>query len=91
VFGFPDLKGIVEGSMLLMAILAGTPVSPLAQALIVLAVGTFSTLAGFGIIPTSLDPKKAASWRKRYAATLQVGGPLLLLVGTGLLIRALSA
>ncbi|MGE0698629.1 MAG: hypothetical protein AB7O57_05990 [Hyphomicrobiaceae bacterium] len=74
---------------MLAVLLTSQPVPPLAQALVVLGVGVFSTLMGFGFIPAALDAKKAAAWRKRYAANFQIGGPLVVVAGLVLLVRAL--
>ena len=73
---------------MLAIVLSAQPLPPLTQALVVIGVGVFSTLLGFGLIPAGLDQKKAASWRKRYAGNLKIGGPLVILVGLGLLARA---
>ncbi len=69
--------------------LAAQSVSPLLQAFIVLGVGVFSTLLGFGLIPAGLDQKKAAAWRKRYAGNFRLGGPLVIIAGFVMLARAL--
>jgi len=61
----------------------------LLEGLIPLAIGTYMTLAAFGIVPVSLDPKKSASWRKQWAPKLRFGGPLLILVGLVQLARFL--
>jgi hypothetical protein len=74
---------------MLTAFLAGQSLPPMAQAVIVLGVGVFSTLLGFGLLPAGFDAKKAQAWRKRNARSFQIGGPLLILVGLGLLARAL--
>ena len=68
--------------------LAAQSVPPLVQALIPLALGLYGTLAGFGILPVSSDPKKAASQR-RMLSTYKYGGPLLIAVGLIMLVRAL--
>jgi hypothetical protein len=73
---------------MLTVLLNAQPLPPLTQAIIVIGVGVFSTLLGFGFIPAGFDPKKAAQWRKRYAANLQIGGPLVIVVGLVLLARA---
>ncbi len=69
--------------------LAAQALSPVTQALVVIGVGTFSTLLGFGVIPAGLDAKKAQTWRKRYAGNFRIGGPLVIVVGLVLLARAL--
>lgn len=69
--------------------LAAQSVSPMIQALIVMGVGVFSTLLGFGLIPAGLDQKKAAAWRKRYAGNFRLGGPLVIVAGLVMLARAL--
>lgn len=69
--------------------LAAQSVSPMMQALIVMGVGVFSTLLGFGLIPAGLDQKKAAAWRKRYAGNFRLGGPLVIVAGLVMLARAL--
>ncbi len=74
---------------MLATLLAGQSLPPMAQAVIVLGVGFFSTLLGFGLIPAGFDAKKAATWRKRHGRSFQIGGPLLILVGLGFLARAL--
>ncbi len=73
---------------MLTAMLAGQSVPPLVQALIPLALGLYGTLAGFGILPISSDPKKAAS-QNRMLSTYKFGGPLLIVVGLAMLARAL--
>ena len=75
---------------MLAIILSGQSVPPLVQALIPLALGLYGTLAGFGIVPVSSDPKKAAS-QKRMRSTYKFGGPLLIGVGLIMLVRALWA
>ena len=74
---------------MLTALLNAQPLPPLMQAVIVLAVGLFSTLLGFGLIPAGFDQKKAAQWRKRYAANFRIGGPVVMAAGAVLLARAL--
>ena len=74
---------------MLAILLNAQPLPPLTQALVVLGVGVFSTLLGFGLIPAGLDAKKAAAWRKRNAGNLRIGGPLVIAVGLLLLARAL--
>ena len=69
--------------------LAAQALSPVTQALIVIGVGVFSTLLGFGVIPAGLDPKKAQTWRKRYAGNFRIGGPLVIVAGLVLLARAM--
>lgn len=73
---------------MLTAMLAGQSVPPLVQALIPLALGLYGTLAGFGILPISSDPKKAAN-QKRMVSTYKFGGPLLIAVGLAMLARAM--
>ena len=73
---------------MLSAMLSAQPLPPMTQAIVVLGVGLFSTLLGFGIIPAGLDPKKSAAWHKRYGGNLKIGGPLVILVGLALLARA---
>lgn len=68
--------------------LAAQALSPMTQALVVIGVGVFSTLLGFGLIPAGLDPKKAQAWRRRYAGNFRIGGPLVIVVGLVLLARA---
>lgn len=74
---------------MLCALLAAQSFSPTMQALVVIGVGVFSTLLGFGLIPAGLDRKKAAAWRKRYAGNFRLGGPLVIIAGLVLLARAL--
>jgi len=74
---------------MLAATFAAQSFSPTAQAVIVIGVGVFSTLLGFGLIPAGLDAKKAATWRKRYAGNFRIGGPLVIVAGLVLLARAL--
>jgi hypothetical protein len=74
---------------MLAATFAAQSFSPTAQAIIVIGVGVFSTLLGFGLIPAGLDTKKAAAWRKRYAGNFRIGGPLVIVAGLALLARAL--
>ncbi len=69
--------------------LAAQALSPVTQALIVIGVGVFSTLLGFGVIPAGLDPKKAQIWRKRYAGNFRIGGPLVIVAGLILFARAM--
>lgn len=68
--------------------LAAQSFSPTIQALVVIGVGTFSTLLGFGVIPAGFDQKKAAAWRRRYAGNFRLGGPLVIAAGLFLLARA---
>lgn len=68
--------------------LAASSLPPAVQALVPLAVGIYTTLLGYGIVPASLDAKKAATWRKRYGGTAQIGGPLVILAGLVLGARA---
>lgn len=74
---------------MLTVLLNSQPLPPLTQAIIVLGVGVFSTLLGFGLIPAGFDPKKAGQWRKRYAANFRIGGPVVIAAGLVLLARAL--
>jgi len=69
--------------------LAAQTLSPMMQALVVIGVGIFSTLLGFGLIPAGLDAKKAQAWRKRYSGNFRIGGPLVIVVGLVLLARAM--
>jgi hypothetical protein len=69
--------------------LAAQALSPVTQALVVIGVGVFSTLLGFGLIPAGLDAKKAQAWRKRYAGNFRIGGPLVIVVGLVMLARAM--
>lgn len=73
--------------MLTVPLAASLP--PMTQALIVLGVGVFSTLLGFGLLPAGLNQKKAEAWRKRHAGNLRIGGPLVILVGLVLLVKAM--
>ncbi len=75
---------------MLAIILAGQSVGvpPLVQALVPLALGLYGTLAGFGVLPVSTDPKKAAA-QKRMLSTYKFGGPLLIAVGLIMLVRAM--
>jgi hypothetical protein len=73
----------------MLTVTLAAQVSPLNQALIVLGVGVFSTLMGFGLLPAGLDARKAAAWRKRYGANFRIGGPLVILIGLVMLARAL--
>lgn len=72
-----------------MPAFAAQSLPPMAQAVIVLGVGLATTLMALGIVPASLDPKKAHQWRQRYGAKLKIGGPLVMLVGLVMLGRAL--
>ncbi|MGE0765381.1 MAG: hypothetical protein AB7L90_02860 [Hyphomicrobiaceae bacterium] len=74
---------------MLTIVLAAQSVSSTTQAIIVIGVGVFSTLLGFGLLPAGLDAKKAAAWRKRYSGNFRIGGPLVILAGLVLLGRAL--
>ncbi len=74
---------------MLIALLSGQTVSPLTQALVVIGVGIFSTLLGFGLLPAGLNQKKAEQWRRRYAANFRIGGPLVIVAGLALLARAM--
>jgi hypothetical protein len=69
--------------------LAAQSLSPVMQAIVVLGVGVFSTLLGFGLIPAGFDARKAAAWRKRYAGNFRIGGPMVIAVGLILLARAM--
>jgi len=69
--------------------LAAQSLSPVMQALVVIGVGVFSTLLGFGLIPAGLDAKKSQAWRKRYAGNFRIGGPLVIVAGLVLLARAM--
>lgn len=73
---------------MLTAALASQSFSPTTQALVVIGVGVISTLMGFGLIPAGLDPKKAATWHKRYGGNFRLGGPLVIIAGLVLLARA---
>lgn len=73
---------------MLTVMLAGQSVPPLLQALIPLAFGIYGTLAGFGVLPVSTDPKKSAAQR-RMLPTYKFGGPLLIVVGLIMLVRAM--
>jgi hypothetical protein len=73
---------------MLTAMLA-SQISPYTQALVVLGVGVFSTLMGFGLIPAGLDRKKAETWRKRYGGNFRLGGPLVIIIGLVLLVKAM--
>ena len=64
-------------------------VPPVVQAIVVLGVGVFSTLMGFGLIPAGLNAKKAEAWKKRYAGNFRIGGPLVIVAGLVLLGKAL--
>ncbi|MFV0297078.1 MAG: hypothetical protein ACK5JT_13270 [Hyphomicrobiaceae bacterium] len=64
--------------------------SPILKAIIVIGVGIFSTLLGFGLIPAGFNKKKADAWRKRYAGNLRIGGPLVIIAGLFLLGKALA-
>jgi hypothetical protein len=68
--------------------LAAQSFSPTIQALVVIGVGIFSTLLGFGVIPAGFDQKKAAAWRRRYGGNFRLGGPLVIAAGLFLLARA---
>lgn len=74
---------------MLTALLNAQSISPLTQAIVVIGVGVFSTLLGFGLVPAGFDQKKAAQWRKRYAANFRFGGPVVIVAGLALLVRAL--
>lgn len=74
---------------MLAALLSAQSVSPMTQALVVIGVGLFSTLLGFGLLPAGFDAKKAAQWRKRYAGNFRIGGPLVIIAGVIMLARAL--
>lgn len=74
---------------MLTALLSAQPLPPLAQACVVIGVGIFSTLLGFGVIPAGLDRKKAEQWRKRYASNFRIGGPLVIAAGVALLAKAM--
>ena len=68
--------------------LAAQSLSPAMQAYVVIGVGIFSTLLGFGLIPAGLNQKKAEAWRKRYSANFRIGGPLVIIAGLVMLVRA---
>lgn len=67
---------------------AAQSLPPAVQGFIVLGVGMVSTLLALGVLPASLDPKKAHQWRQRYGGKMRIGGPLIMLVGLVLLVRA---
>ncbi|MBS0241328.1 MAG: hypothetical protein JSS20_04070 [Proteobacteria bacterium] len=69
--------------------LAASPLPPIVQALVPLAVGLYTSLLGYGVVPASLDAKKAQTWKKRYGSTAQIGGPLLIIAGLVLGARSL--
>lgn len=71
-----------------LRMLAAQTVPPIVQALVPLALGLYGTLSGYGILPVSSDPKKAAA-QKRLLSTYKFGGPLLIVVGLAMLARAM--
>ncbi len=76
--------------MSLTALLASGLSTPLINGLIPLALGIYATLAGLGIIPASFsDPKKASRWVARWGRQARIGGPLLIVLGLILTVRAL--
>lgn len=76
--------------MSLTAMLASGVSTPLINGLIPLAFGIYSTLVGFGIIPAHLsDPKKSSAWVARWGRQARIGGPLLIVLGLFLTVRAL--
>jgi hypothetical protein len=83
-FGYAARRAAGDSPML-----AANTIPPIVQALVVLGVGTLTTLMAYGVIPPSLDAKKAVAWRKRYGRNLQIGGPLVIAAGLALLARAM--
>lgn len=69
--------------------LAAANVPALLNGIIPIGVGIVTTLMGFGIVPASLDAKKAAKWQGRWGGKARLGGPLVILVGIVQLVRAL--
>jgi uncharacterized membrane protein len=63
--------------------LAAQTIPGLTSGIIPLALGVWATLLAFGIVPASLDEKKAKQWRNRWASRMKVGGPLLIVFGLG--------
>ena len=72
-----------------MLAFAAQSLPPMVQAVVILGVGIVSTLMAVGIIPASLDPAKAHKWRQRYGSKFIIGGPLVILVGLFMLVKAL--
>lgn len=62
--------------------------SPVLNALVVIGVGLFTTLMAFGIVPASLDARRARQWRARWGSGAKIGGPLVMVAGLALLARA---
>ncbi len=64
--------------------------SALVNGLVPLAFGIYSSLIGYGIIPAHpSNPKKSSQWRARWGTQARIGGPILILVGLFLTVRAL--
>ena len=57
--------------------------------LIALGFGAYMMLVGYGIIDPGNNSKTSAAGRARWLKHAKLGGPLLFLVGTGLLVKAL--
>lgn len=66
-----------------MPMLASQTIPGLTSGVIPLAVGIWTTLLAFGIIPASFDAKKAKQWHNRWGSRMMVGGPLLIAIGLG--------
>lgn len=73
---------------MLASLLASQAVPPIVQALVPLGLGIAATLMGFGLIPASLNEKKAKAWSGRWASSYRLGGPLLIVAGFVLVARA---
>lgn len=58
------------------------------NAAVIIAVGAVTTLMAFGILPASLDARKAKQWHGRWGSKAKLGGPLIMVVGVVLLARA---
>ena len=73
----------------MLTVFLASQFSPMTQALVVIGVGVFSTLLGFGLIPAGVNKKKADAWRKRFAGNFRIGGPLVINAGLVLLAKAM--
>ena len=74
---------------MLAVILSGAAAPPALQALVPLVLGIAATLMGFGLIPASMDARKAKAWTGRWASSYRIGGPLLIVAGLVLLAKAI--
>ncbi len=68
--------------MLVLAAGAPAVTSPVAKAAIIVVIGLVATLVGFGVVPPlAVAADKRHAWHARWGSRMQLGGPLILLVG----------